>query len=116
MYTLEIPHLPPSLNDFYSGMHYRKRVEIVEEWHGLFWAALADARVPKPLKFPITIHVTQFCKGVPRDADNCVIAAKFLADTLVERHYLPDDGPNYVSTVILTSKQGNENKCVIQIL
>lgn len=85
-----------------------------DEWHGLFWAAMVDSKLPKTIKTPITLSVTQFCKRL-RDVDNAVISAKFCLDTLKEHGYIPDDSPEYVSQVILECKKGKENKTVILI-
>lgn len=94
-------------------MHWTKRKALVDEWHGLLWAALVDAKVPKPLKLPITLNVTQFCKR-KRDADNAVVSAKFMLDTLKMHGYIPDDTWDYVSSVILQTRRG-DNKCVYLI-
>ena len=62
---------------------------------------------------PLILSVTLFCKGIVRDADNAVLAAKFCLDTLVLYGYLPDDNPRYVKSIVLTTSKGKENKTVI---
>jgi len=114
MYRLEADGLAPSLNAFYAGMHWSKRKRIVDEWHTIFWASMVESKLPKPLKTPITVSVTQFCKRL-RDVDNAVISAKFCLDTLKEHGYIPDDSPQYVERVILECKKGKENKTIIVI-
>ena len=115
MFTIEIDDLPPSLNKFYSGMHWAKRTEIVHEWHLRFLNAFRRANLPTKLGTPIVVNVTQFCKGVVRDADNGVVAAKFCGDALKEYGYIVDDGPEYISSVILQCKKGKANKTVVLI-
>lgn len=89
---------------------------MTDEWHLRLLAAYREAKLPKPLKWPVTLSITQYCKGVVRDADNAVIAAKFAGDTLAEHGWLPDDNPTYIPTVILSTKKGASNKTVVQIL
>lgn len=115
MYRIEIDELPPSLNAFYGGMHWAARKKIVDEWHRTIWLACKAAKLPKTLQTPLTLSVTQYCKGVVRDADNAVVGAKLFGDTLKECGYIPDDGPAYIPTVILTTKKGKENKLVVVI-
>ena len=79
-------------------------------------SAFIEAKLPKELATPITLSVTQFCKGVVRDADNGVISAKFCGDALKLYGYIPDDSPEFISTVILRSAKGKANKLVINIL
>ncbi len=118
MYRVEVPSLPPSLNKFYAGMHYRKRKEYADEWHGLFLGAFREAGIPRPLPYPITLDVTQF-SCPERDCDNSVISAKFALDALVGGGWLPDDSPEYVRCVVLHSARCDtkrKNKTVILIL
>lgn len=115
MWRIEVPGLPPSLNAFYGGMHWAKRKGIVDEWHEIFHFALKEAEVPKKLRTPITIAVTQFCKGRMRDRDNAIIAHKLLADVLKNDGYIPDDSYKYVNSAILDVRKGKENKTVIII-
>jgi len=115
MYRLEINALPPSLNQFYAGVHWSKRKDWMAIWHGLWRAALQEAHVPRPLNAPVTLSVTEYCKSHLRDCDNAVIAAKGLGDALVQYGYLPDDGPEFISCVILKSCKGESNKTVALI-
>jgi Holliday junction resolvase RusA-like endonuclease len=114
MYRLEVEGIPPSLNKFYSGMHWRVMQRHRDEWHTLFWISFKKAKLPKPLTTPITVSVTQYCKRL-RDVDNAVISAKFCLDTLREHGYIPDDTPEYVNKVILECQKAKVDKTVILI-
>lgn len=78
------------------------------------WAAFLESRIPKPLRTPITVSVTQFCKRI-RDVDNAVIGAKFCLDALRDCGYIPNDTPEYVGKVVLECKKAKEDKMVIII-
>lgn len=115
MWRIEIDALPPSLNKFYSGMHWAVMKRARDEWHGLMQAAFIEAKLPKTIPTPISLNITQFCKGHLRDSDNAVIAAKFCGDALRIYGYIPDDTPQYIDTIILRSEKGKTNKTVILI-
>lgn len=115
MYRIEFDQLPPSLNAFYGGMHFSKRKKIVDEWHSIMGWACKAAKLPTTLQTPLTLHCTQFCKGVVRDADNAVVGIKLFGDSLKACGYIEDDSHKFVSTVILETKKGKEDKMVIII-
>lgn len=114
-YHLEVEGLPPSLNAFYGGMHWTKRKSIVDEWHLLFLDAFRRADLPRRLECPISLDITQYCKGVVRDCDNAVIASKMCGDSLKEYGYIKDDGREYVYPVTLRTEKGKQNRTVIVI-
>jgi len=72
--------------------------------------AFKEAKLPERLKWPITVNCTLYAKRQPRDADGAVMAVKFAQDALVEYGYLPNDSPEYISTVILSSKKAEDKK------
>lgn len=114
MLKIQVQGIPPSLNKYYSGMHWTKRKSITDEWHLRFLAAFRKAKMPKPLKHPITLCVIEFCKRI-RDSDGTVMASKFAGDALVKYGYLPDDNPSYIPTVVLQSRKGTEEKTLLLI-
>ncbi len=114
MLRVEIGGLPPSLNQWLSGTHWRTKAREKKEWEATFHWAFVAAKLPKPLKWPVTLDVTQFSKRI-RDCDNAVISAKFAGDALVAGGWLPNDTPEYIACVILRSAKGKENKSVILI-
>ena len=115
MWTISIDSLPPSLNQWYSGVHWSKRTKTKEEWSWKFLAATKEAKLPDKIAHIQTVHVTQFCKGIVRDADNAVVAAKLFGDFLKAQGIIEDDGPKFIETIVLTTKKGKENRTVILI-
>lgn len=115
MFRIEIDEIPPSMNQYWAGRHWTWRKEIADKWHLLFLTAFRSAKLPKKLTWPIVISTTEFCKGAIRDCDNAVIANKLCQDSLVKYGYLPDDGPNYVRKVMLSTSKGKSNKTVVMI-
>jgi len=115
MIQIEIPGLVPTLNQIYQSIHWAKRKKMVDEWHEIMLWEFKRQNVPRPLKWPFTLSITQFSKRIPRDTDGTILGAKFALDALVEFGYIPDDSPEYVPTVILNSRKGKENKLIIQI-
>lgn len=115
MYRFEVPYLPPTLNQFYAGVHWGRRQAWKNAFNSLILAEFRKKGFPKVLKTPITIHCTQFCKRNVRDADNSVIGVKFLQDALVHFGHIPDDNHKHISTVILQTRKGKEDKTVFII-
>jgi Holliday junction resolvase RusA-like endonuclease len=109
MWRVEINDIPPSLNAFYSGMHWTKRKLIMDKWHLLFLAAFRRT-LPDAIKCPVTLSATIYAVRQPRDCDNAVIAIKAAGDALKIGGYIPDDSPEYVTTVILSSKKSTDKK------
>lgn len=116
MYRFEIDAIPPSLNAFYSGMHWTKRKAIMDEWHMRFLAEFRKT-LPERIKTPVTLSATLYSKRQPRDADNAVIAIKAAGDALQMGGYIPDDSPEYITSVILSSKKSEtkQDKTVLLI-
>lgn len=114
MWRLEVPGKPPSLNKFYAGVHWTARKKAADEWHSIFYYALKGLKgLPKKLSGPVTVNVTQFCKGRPRDADNTVVACKFFLDALKMGKWIEDDDYTVIPSVTLNTRKGKEDKIVI---
>lgn len=113
MHRIEVLGKPPSLNKFYSGVHWSVRKAIVDEWHTLFLMALRASGCPRIVATPINVSVTLFCKGRLLDADNVVVSAKLFCDSLVLGSYIPGDSPKYISSVTLACRKGKEDKVVV---
>lgn len=114
MFTIEVDGLPPSLNDYYSGVHWSKRKRMADEWHENFLIALKLIKCPRKLSTPIEVTCIQQCKGRVRDADNAVLGAKFFQDSLKMFGYIEDDGPEYISQVVLMTEKGGRDKTIIK--
>ena len=117
MFTITIPALPPTLNSYYAGKHWSQRKKEADHWHLAFGMAYKAAGLPSTLQWPVTVSATLYGKRQPRDTDSAVIAVKYAQDALVEYGYLPNDTPQYIPTVILSSKKSDdgEDRTVIQI-
>ena len=108
MRMITIEGLPPTLNIYYAGKHWSARKKDVDYWHELIHWHLLEAKIEKPLDYPIEVWVVEYCKRL-RDSDSAVIAVKLFGDSLVKGGWLPDDSPKYIEAVHLTCKKANKN-------
>ena len=109
MWRVECDGIPPSLNKYYSSPHWRVRKKMTDEWREAFGWAIKASNLPRPLPFPISLSVTEFCKR-KRDADNAIIAAKYFLDALVELEYLKDDDWDHVRHVACCTRKATDKK------
>ena len=99
-FTILIPE-KVSLNKIYAGIHFRERASHKEEYQ---WAVLA-AKVPKyEGAFPIAMHYHFRLKGSRLDVSNHAYMLKMVEDGLVACGVLPDDTPEFVGEVRITSE------------
>jgi len=119
MYRIEIKELPPTLNKFWAGVHWRKRKEIADTWHLIFKNAFRKANLPKPLPkkdVPYIIQCTQFCKSRVRDDDNAIVGTKLCKDALTHWGYIEDDDYKTFNDGVTSTRKGKENMMVILIM
>lgn len=114
MVKMVVRGTPPSLNKMYAGVHWSKRVKMADEWHLILLHAFRRFKVPKPLKTPIIMRVTQVSKKI-RDCDNAILSAKFCGDALVKYKYIPDDSPVEIQEVQLRSESGKKDMTIIEL-
>jgi len=95
-----IATLPPTLNQFRNN-HFYTNNRLKKEWRDLLWYLLPNV----PFTTPVFVSCTVTSPRL-RDADNNIIAVKYLLDTMVEKGLLLDDNPNYVKGVLLFGKKG----------
>lgn len=114
MYRIEITGRMPTLNTLYRGHRYAHQ-KTKNEWCKTIGWELVAHKLPKPLRTPFSLSVTCYTKR-KRDVDNCIIAAKFFLDALVENGYIPDDNPDYVPSVSLSWKKATGVEKVIYII
>jgi Holliday junction resolvase RusA-like endonuclease len=97
---LKIPrNLPPSMNDKRSGYgsnHFAAN-RTKKQWEGLLFAAILQAKPPKPLPGPVEATAVLI---VPtrrrRDEGNFrMVLEKSLGDVLQKMGYIPDDTPEF---------------------
>lgn len=102
MIELKIPLVAPSLNKWYSGIHWAERKKIVDLWHDTVWKLCRVDKIKPLTLFPVTISTQSFTKSKrKRDVSNGICANKMAEDALVEAGILPNDAPEYVSRHII---------------
>ena len=107
---LELPE-KLSTNKIYEGVHWAIR----KKHKDLFlWAFIGVASKIKPVD-NCDIEFEFGFKSKPLDCDNCSYMAKLLIDCL--RHYnkLPDDTPEYLKSIKITSRKDSKNRVIIKI-
>src|SRR3990167_1163933 len=115
MYRIEVKGRMPSLNEWLSGTHWRKKNDDKKMLQEILLLEFKIANLPKHLKSPITFSVSEMTKHT-RDADNAVLGAKFCAYALVMGGYLPDDNPKYVPTVILHWEKAKKEEKIVYLI
>lgn len=100
MITIFVPYLGPSLNEIYSGVHYRTRAKSANTAH---WITKMAAHDMKPITVPVKLTFRPVLgKGtVTRDCSNYAYAAKMIEDGLVKAGILKDDTPVYVRSITI---------------
>lgn len=105
MIRLEIPRVPPSLNEV-VGYHWRHRHRVSQIWQKEIWYALITAGY-SPQRLPyakarVSIHRQSHGK---MDPDNLVGAMKPLIDALRYAHVLVDDTEEHLELVVTQKRQ-----------
>jgi|TARA_R100001530_G_scaffold21901_2_gene18000 hypothetical protein len=110
---IEIP-IPKkvSTNKIYAGTHWTKRKELADLFHQYL---LPEKNKHKIKEFPVEITYIFRFKGKLLDCSNCTFMAKMLEDALVGIGLLPDDNPDYVSSIQIYSTDGYEDMVEIHI-
>ena len=117
MITLTLPLTAPSLNDWYSGVHWSVRKNTAELWHEEVAVACMQAKIKPITKFPVKITTHSFFKTRHRrDVSNTATAPKLIEDGLVKKGIMPDDNLEYVvSHTLLMTIGHDKNETVITI-
>lgn len=101
--VIEIPGKPPSLNDFYSGMHWAQRNKTKDRWHEKVGLYAPDVQVET---YPVAVECIVFWgEGRRYDAENVVMASKLVTDGLIMAGVLEDDGPKQIRRVALEARR-----------
>jgi len=112
MIRLEIPDIPPSLNEW-TRMHWTKQHQVKIEWAWTVLACAMTAKTGKPHFKMATVKITYyFTKKRRRDTDN--YAPKFLLDALVQAGIIQDDRDDWVK-VSWDFASGPTKKTIIEI-
>ncbi|MCS4162760.1 hypothetical protein GGP94_003208 [Salinibacter ruber] len=100
--TIEVPGKPPSLNAFYSGMHWSKRKKTRDTWHEKTALHAPDVSVKE---YPVAVEcVVLWGSGRRYDAENLAAGSKLITDGLVEAGVLRGDGPKDIRRVSLEAR------------
>ena len=97
-----------SLNQWYSGTHWTKRVK-VKNTYKLLVKSQCKHVFTKDLKYAVAYEFG--FKNNPLDASNCVAMVKMIEDILFE-----DDGYKTVINIMITSNKSKEDFVKIKIL
>jgi|TARA_Y100000034_G_C6727335_1_gene322038 hypothetical protein len=101
-----------STNVIYGGIHWTKRKELADLYHNYL---LPEKGKHKIKEFPVDITYIFRFKGKVLDCSNTTYMAKMLEDALVGIKLLPDDNPDYVSSIQIYSTKGDEDMVEIHI-
>lgn len=93
MIEIEIPGIPPSLNQMRNFHHYKWNRE-KQEWSNLITLLAAQKRPSKPFEYAVVTLTYHFKDKRRRDPDN--YSGKFLLDPLVDMGFLVDDSFDHV--------------------
>ena len=105
----------PSWNKFYSGVHWAKRKQIVDEAHELVvWAVYQVKNKPElPIKKAIIVYEIYYKDKRRHDVDNC--AVKLITDGLVKAGVFKDDNYKIIPEITIRIACGKTDKVVINI-
>jgi len=96
--TIRVDWLGPSMNQFYSGMHWSKRKQITDTAH---WAVKAATRTIEPFLGPVAIDYLPKHKGRLYDVDNYSVSCKQICDGLVLAGILMGDTAKIVQKITI---------------
>ena len=95
------------MNKIYAGMHWRKRQELADLYHGEMLALKGKIKVTE---YPVKIHYDYHFTGTPLDSLNTALISKMIEDGMVHAGVLEKDDPKYVKRSILDSQKSKKYK------
>lgn len=96
--TLEVPGVPPSLNQIGYRSHWSVGRKAKLEWEQMLGTALMVARVPRGLEVVSATAEIRFEQRRRRDSGNFrALVEKALGDILQQGGWLEDDTPEHYS-------------------
>lgn len=102
---------PPSWNEYWSGMHWARRVKEKNRIRMEVLAALGTTDLT-PFARPVLLTFTVYQKGPWKDWDN--VCVKPYQDALIGL-LLEDDGPDYVAGGCIRVVKSDRDRMVIEI-
>src|SRR3990167_4848572 len=107
-----------SSNAVYAGTHWAVRKRIADDYHEAVWIAVKEAGWRKG-KLKLTFHVSVvykfFLPGKQLDISNLGMMCKLIEDGLVREGVLPDDGPEYVKEITLSSGRAKTKVAYVEV-
>lgn len=100
-----------STNSIYAGVHWSKRKRLKDLMR---WALVPIITSIRPLHQGTLTFDFQF-KSRPLDCSNCSFMVKMIEDVLVEHYKIIDDTPKYVEKIIISSKKGTKDLCILTL-
>lgn len=103
----------PTLNDWYSGNHWKIRSVIKKKSHSYISSLLNDIpEKPEIITFTISLRY-----NLPRrDADNMLPVVKLFVDCLKNNNWILEDSPKYFKSFeIIFDEKLNKNSQIITI-
>jgi len=100
-----------SLNTLYAGKHWTFRKRVKDEYKKIVEKELSN--YDGYSAEGCTIHIRYNARA---DVDNFVLVSKFVADTLVDNGWIPDDSPKYYNKLTIVYDQTVEkNYCEVTV-
>lgn len=96
-----------SLNKFYSGLHFSKRVKIKDNFK---WVVKSQYKGTFKNDNQYNVQYDFEFRIKPLDASNTIGMVKMLEDVL-----FPDDGWKVIKSITLTSTKGLRDKCTVTV-
>lgn len=106
--TLPLPQ-KVSTNTIYAGVHWSKRKDMAD----LYQMALLPFR-RKPVPTPCELYFSFTFKKAPLDCSNCAYMVKMLEDGMVVNEMMPDDSPQHVKRIHISSVKGSSDEVTIE--
>lgn len=103
-YTIRYDGKIPSLNDIYAGKHWSFRSAKKNKFGDIFTILLLEAGVKWMDEYRIDLEYNSRL-----DADNCIMAIKFLNDSLKKKYVAEDDARYFKGFSINVNKKLKSN-------
>jgi crossover junction endodeoxyribonuclease RusA len=114
LYRLEFSKRPWTTNAERAGNHW-ERARLVKEWRNAFHLLAKEAKIPPMKWMAVTAEPFSDAKGRQQDVAACNPAVKAAIDGLVDAGILPDDSPQYLTSVTFLSPKKNKNALVLYL-
>lgn len=99
------------------SMHYHKRAKLVKTWREAAYLAALEAKVPKMESMEVVFIPCRKDRRHMADTGGHFPVAKACIDGLVDAGVIPDDGPQFVTSLTFRSPyvDGGEDRATLVI-